>query len=208
MFKAREAAGMALGGSTQTKPKNGDRMMKMNQSLVMAGIVTLCSTSCLLAQDNPPPQGRQGRRGPPDAAQIQQFQQQRMDRLKEQLEVTDETEWKAIQPLIQKVTDSQRAAFSDMARGRFGGGRTRGGDNPPGDQGGRGGGFFGAPSPEAEALQKAIDGKASKSELKTALENYQASRKAKQAELEKAQADLRKVLSMRQEAIATANGLL
>ncbi len=130
-----------------------------------------------------------------------------MDGYKEQLEITDDTEWKAIQPLIQKVTDTQRAAFADMARGRFGG-RNRGGGNSQ-DQGGRrGGGMFGTPSPEAEALQKAIDGKASKSELKTALENYQASRKAKQVELEKAQADLRKVLSMRQEAIATANGLL
>src|SRR6267142_2420733 len=105
-------------------------MMKMNQSLVlvMAGIAvaTLCSTPCLLAQDNPTPQGRPGRGGPPDAAQIQQWQQQRMDGYKEQLEITDDTEWKAIQPLIQKVTDTQRAAFADMARGRFGG-RNRGG---------------------------------------------------------------------------------
>jgi hypothetical protein len=131
-----------------------------------------------------------------------------MDRFKEQLEITDDTEWKAIQPLIQKVTDAQRAAFADMARGRFGG-RNRGGNNSQGgDQGGRGGGLFGTPSPEAEALQKAIEGKASKSELKTVIENYLAARKAKQADLEKAQADLRKVLSLRQEAIATANGLL
>src|SRR6267142_844518 len=106
-------------------------MMKMNQMFVMAGIVTLCSTSCLLAQDNPPSQGRPGRGGPPTDAQRQEFQQRRMDQLKDQLEVKDDTEWKAIQPLIQKVTDSQRAAFADMARGRFGGGRTRGGDNPP-----------------------------------------------------------------------------
>ncbi|MEY2427632.1 MAG: hypothetical protein QOJ40_517 [Verrucomicrobiota bacterium] len=181
--------------------------MKMNQALVMAGIVTFCSASCLLAQDNATPQGRPGRGGPPDAAQIQQWQQQRIDRYKDQLEITDDTEWKAIQPLIQKVTDAQRAAFADRVRGAFGG-RNRGGDNSQGDQNSRRGGVFGTPSPEAEALQKAIDGKASKSELKTAIENYLASRKAKQAELEKAQADLRKVLSLRQEAIATANGLL
>lgn len=130
-----------------------------------------------------------------------------MDRYKDQLEITDDTEWKAIQPLIQKVTDTQMAAFADRGRGMFGG-RNRGGNNSQGDQSGRRGGLFGVPSPEAEALQKAIDGKASKSELKTAIENYLASRKAKQADLEKAQADLRKVLSLRQEAIATANGLL
>ena len=57
-------------------------------------------------------------------------------------------------------------------------------------------------------MQKAIDGKASNSEMKAAIAKFQEARKAKQAELEKAQADLRKVLSVRQEAIATANGLL
>jgi hypothetical protein len=130
-----------------------------------------------------------------------------MDDYKKQLEITDDAEWNAIQPLVQKVTDAQRAAFADRLRGAFGG-RNRGGDNSQGDQSSRRGGFFGTPSPESEALQKAIDGKASKSELKTAIENYLAARKAKQADLDKAQADLRKVLSLRQEAIATSNGLL
>jgi DNA-binding NarL/FixJ family response regulator len=68
--------------------------------------------------------------------------------------------------------------------------------------------MFGAPSPEADALQKAIDSKASKAEMKTALDKYVASRKVKQAELEKAQASLRELLTPRQEAIATLNGLL
>jgi hypothetical protein len=44
--------------------------------------------------------------------------------------------------------------------------------------------------------------------MKAALDKYVASRKAKQAALEQAQADLRKVLTSRQEAIATLNGLL
>src|SRR5437868_11347554 len=153
-------------------------IMKMNQALVLAGMVTFCSAVGLLAQDNASPQGRPGRGGPPDAAQIQQWQQQRIDRYKDQLEITDDTEWKAIQPLIQKVTDTQRAAFADRVRGAFGG-RTRGGDNSQGDQNSRRGSMFGTPSPEAEALQKAIDGKAAKSELKTAIENYLAARKAK-----------------------------
>ena len=69
-------------------------------------------------------------------------------------------------------------------------------------------GFFGSPSPEAEALQKAIDNKAPNSEIKAALAKYIESRKAKQADLEKAQAELRKVLTARQEAIASLNGLL
>ena len=61
---------------------------------------------------------------------------------------------------------------------------------------------------DTAAIQKAIDAKASKAEIKAALEKYVASRKAKQADLEKAQDNLRKVLTSRQEAIATVNGLL
>ena len=68
--------------------------------------------------------------------------------------------------------------------------------------------MFGAPNPAAEALQKAIDSKASKAEMKAALEKYIASRKEKQAEMDKAQDNLRKLLTPRQEAIATLNGLL
>src|SRR5262249_14694618 len=107
---------------------------------------------------------------------------------------------------VQKVMDARREMF--MGRGMFGGGRRRGGGDQGGDQGGNRRGPFGQPSPEAEALQRAIDSKASNSELKAALAKYVDSRKAKQADLEKAQADLRKVLSLRQEAIATADGLL
>ena len=72
----------------------------------------------------------------------------------------------------------------------------------------RRGGMFGTPSPEAEALQKAIDSKASKAETKAAMDKFLASRKAKEADLEKAQAALRELLTPRQEAIATLNGLL
>jgi hypothetical protein len=138
------------------------------------------------------------------------MQQRMMDRYKEVLEVTDDAEWKAMQPLVQKVADQRREAmFGGM--GRMFGGRNRGGNNgQPADQQGQPprGGFGGPPNPAAEALQKAIDSKASKAEIKAALDKYTASRKAKQAALEQAQADLRKVLTSRQEAIATLNGLL
>ena len=100
--------------------------------------------------------------------------------------------------------------FGGFGRGGFGG-RRGGGDNG-GDQGaqrgGGGGGMFGTPSPEREALQKAIDSKAPKAEIKAALAKYLESRKVKQATLEKAQDDLRKVLTSRQEAIAVLNGYL
>jgi hypothetical protein len=187
--------------------------MKLNQWLVMAGVAAVMSLGAnqVVAQPGGGGQGGGGRqgRGNFDPAQ---FQQQQMERLKVTLEFTDDAEWKAVQPLVQKVMDARRESFTGMARGMMGGGRNRGGggDNAqPADQGKQPrGGMFGAPSPEADALQKAIDSKASKAEIKAVLDKYLASRKAKQAELEKAQADLRKVLTPRQEALAALNGLL
>lgn len=182
--------------------------MRMSRLLMGASLAACLSLGLYQssAQDNPgPPPGGGGGRGNFDPSQ---FRQRMMERVKEQMEVTDDTEWKAIEPLIQKVMDARMASMSGMGRGMFGGPRRGGGDNPPGDQGQRRGMFGGAPSPEAEALQKAIDAKAPKAEIKAALAKYVEARKAKQAELDKAQDELRKVLTARQEAIATLNGWL
>ncbi len=133
-----------------------------------------------------------------------------MDQIRETLEVKDDAEWTALEPLVQKVTDVRREVGTGMGRMFFRGGRgggPGGGDNG-GPGGGRGGFFNQTPSPETDALQKAIDAKASSSEMKAAMAKFAEYRKTKQAELEKAQADLRKVLTVRQEAIASLNGLL
>lgn len=192
--------------------------MKTKNAVAMAAlaIAMTLSAGTVLAQNNDNNNnnnggGRQRNRGG-FGGDPAQFQQQMMDRTKERLEITDETEWKAIQPLVEKVMTTQRTMMADRMRGAFGG-RNRGGggngDNNNSDQKGGGrGGFGGTPSPEAESLRKAIESKASNSELKAAVAKYVESRKSKQAELEKAQADLRKVLSVRQEAIAVESGLL
>ena len=141
-----------------------------------------------------------------DPAQIQKMI---MDRFREQLEVKDDAEWKIIEERIQKVNDARREVGSG-GMGMLGGLMRRGGGN--GGQGGGGRRGFGAfaptPLPEEEALQKAVDAKASNEELKTAMAKLLAARKAKQAALEQAQAQLRQVLSVRQEAIAGLAGLL
>ena len=62
--------------------------------------------------------------------------------------------------------------------------------------------------PVAEALQKSIDNHQSRAELKNALAKYVEARKRKQAELEKAQADLRPLLTSHQEATLVLMGLL
>jgi hypothetical protein len=188
-------------------------MKNLNKWCVIAGVALMAGVgSNALAQQ----------RGNFDPAQ---FQQRRMDALKEQMEVKEDSEWSAMQPLIQKVMDSQRAVFADRMRGAmrgFGGGRGGGGagggggataDNAGDNGGGRrrgggGGGFGGEPSPEAQALEKAVESKASASETKAALAKYMEARKAKEADLAKAQDELRKVLTVRQEAVATVNGLL
>lgn len=170
-----------------------------------AALLSLGVSHSVFAQQDNPPGGPPGGRGNFDPAQ---FRQRMMDRMKERLEVTDDAEWKALEPLVQNVMEARRGTMSGMGRGMFGGGRRGGGgdNNGGGDQQRRN--PFGQPSPEADALQKAIDAKAPKAELKAALDKFVASRKAKQAELEKAQDELRKVLTSRQEAIATLDGLL
>jgi hypothetical protein len=177
--------------------------------MAVAGVALMClGASTLMAQNNGGGNGGNGggRRGNFDPAQMQQ---RRLDDLKDQMEITDDGEWNALQPVITKVMDAQRNVMGDRMRGMFGR-RNQGGGG--GDQGGGGGGgarrFFGTPGPEAEALQRAVDGKASKEDTKAALAKFVEARKAHEAALEAAQANLRKVLTVRQEAIATLNGLL
>ena len=178
----------------------------------------------LTAQDSPP----QANFDP------QQMRQQMIQRLRDQLEVPDDSEWKVISERITKVMDARRGARpgGGPGFGPFGGpgGPRRGGPPgvdagaggpPPGDQapppafppgGGRppGGpmGFNPEPNPVADALHKAIESKASTAELKAKLADYKADLQQKRAALETAQQSLREVLSPRQEAIATLAGLL
>jgi hypothetical protein len=140
-----------------------------------------------------------------------QMQQMMLDRYRQMLEVTSDDEWAVIKPLVQKVMEARMASFAGMGRGMMGGPGRGGPGGDPNAQAGPGGGrpgMFGPSMPEAEALQKAIDAKASKAEIKVALDKFVAARQAKQNELLQAQDSLRKVLTSRQEATATLNGLL
>lgn len=181
-------------------------MKKMNQMLALAGVaVALCVTTGTVAA-----QGR----GNFDPAQMRQ---RMMDNYKERFEVTSDAEWKIISERIEKVMDAQRdsriAGFGGFGRGGGGGGRRGGGNNGDTNAGGGAGGGnrpnpFAADNPNVDALQKAVEGKASSDELKGKLAKVRESLKEKEAALVKAQDDLRKVLSVRQEAIAVLAGLL
>lgn len=139
--------------------------------------------------------GRQGR-GNFDPAQMQQ---RMLDRYQEQLGFTNNVEWDAVKPLVQKVSEAQMAARGGQMRGMFGG-RNRGGNGGPGSM---------MPAdPEYDALRKAIDDNAPAAQIKDLLAKYKTSQKAKQVKLEAAQADLKQVLTTKQEAEATLLGLL
>jgi len=83
-----------------------------------------------------------------------------------------------------------------------------------GGQGGGGGGrggmaaLFGTADPTADALDNAVNNTAPIAQLKTAMANVRESRRKKQADLAKAQADLKAVISIRQEAYLLNNGLV
>jgi hypothetical protein len=180
-------------------------MKTFNQLSVVA-----CAAFVMVLSANPAAaQQGQGGRG-----NFEEFRQRRMNEYREKLEIKGDDEWKAIQPLIEKVSDARMAVAvgGGFGFGRGGGGRRGGGNNDAqangNNQGGRRGFPGGEPGPEAEELQKAIDSNASKEELKSKLTKLRDARKDKEVKLAKAQEDLRKVLTLKQEATAVLMGLL
>ena len=123
------------------------------------------------------------------------------------LGVTNDDEWSAISPLILKVVTlqlSQNAGLGNI----FGRGGRGGGGGGGGGRGGIAALLGGAPDPAADALDAAVNGNAPVATLKTAMAGVRESRKRKQAEFAKAQADLKAVVSVRQEAYLVNAGIL
>lgn len=178
-------------------------MKRLNRVVVLAGAIAALG----LATGNLTAQERQGRGN----FNPEEFRQRAMERLRERLEVKGDDEWKVIEQRLGKVMDAQREARAGIGFGGFGGGGR--GPRPDGDSnasgGGRGGRAFGGePSAEVKALEDAVEGKASNDELKAKMAKVREARKEKEAALEKAQEDLRKVLNTRQEAQLVLVGML
>lgn len=180
--------------------------MKLNQMLVMAGIaaVMTLSASKLVAQNDPPRDDRRGRGGPGGNFDPAQMQERMMGGIREQFAIKDDTEWKAIEPLVKKVMDGRREAVTGGMGMMF---RRPGGDNNAGGQD-RSRRFGGEPGPEVEALQKAVEAKASKDELKAKMAAVRKAKQANEAKLKAAQDELKKVLTVQQEAVALQMGLV
>lgn len=166
----------------------------LRHSLALAALAAIVSLSTVTASAQ-------------DADRAEERRIARLKTIRDTMDVKSDADWKdKIEPLVVKVQDAQRAR--GFGGGGFGGGGRGGGQG--GGQGGQGGNRnpFGQPNPDLEALRKAIEDKAPADEIKEKLAKYRESRKAKEDALTKAQDDLRKALSLRQEAGAVVAGLL
>ena len=197
------------------------KRLSLASLLAICGLILSTATGSLLAQNEAPaaqpggsgaagaPGGRQGR-GNWDP---EQMRQRMMERVREQLAVKDDAEWSVIESRIKKISDSRFGVGRGM--GGPGGPGGPGGQGAPGGQGGQGGqggrqgrGGFGQANPDAEVLQSALDSGASADDIKVKLTAYRAAAKVKEVQLEKAQDELRQLLSVKQEARAVLLGLL
>ncbi len=192
--------------------------MKLKSTSLITVLALTAST--LLAQAQAPTNPDSNRPGGGDRSRgYEEFRQKMAERLKTSLKVSDE-EWAVIQPLIDKVTTKQRDAGGSRVGG---GGPPRGGSGGPGGSGGGGGGpqpssGGGSSDPsrperagsaEREALRAALENEGTSPEtLKAKLTAVREVRKKSAAELTEAREDLRKVLTVRQEALLVSYGIL
>lgn len=133
------------------------------------------------------PGRREGDRGQRRGFDPAMMQERMLGRIKETMGSKDE-EWKAIEPLVKKVLDAQ-------TKTRMGGymGRREGAEN----------------AVEVEALRSALESEQSKPEdIKQKLDAYRNMRNKNQEELKKAQDELKKVLTVKQEAELVLMGTL
>jgi hypothetical protein len=142
-----------------------------------------------------------------DPAQFRaQMEKMMMDGYRKRLEVSDDAEWKVIEGRVRKVMEANRNVGFGVGMGAlrgFGGGAAGAG------RGAQMMDAFGIkPGVEEEALKAAHDSNVPVADLKAALAKFREAQAAKRVALENARAELREVLSVRQEAIATLAGLL
>ena len=134
------------------------------------------------------PRWREGERGQRSQFDPAQMMTRMLERYKEDLGSTDE-EWKVIEPLLKKTLEARMQA-------QMGGFFRRGGPSQ-------------TVNPEVEALDKALESKDTPSdEIKTKLAAYRDAQKKKDDALQKTRDELRKVLTIRQEAQLVLSGVL
>ncbi|HLX71730.1 MAG TPA: hypothetical protein VKV04_19120 [Verrucomicrobiae bacterium] len=188
--------------------------MKNLKYVILALFAMAIGSSGVFAQPAQPAQQQQpqqpGPGGPPnwqnmDPQQMQQMMQQRiMENFRQQLAVTNDDEWGVIQDRLSKVLHLKMQSMLSGGAGMWGGMRRNGGNGP----GARMFQGLSQPDPSADSLRNALDNSAPNAQVKAALDKFRDSQKQKEAELAKAQEDLRSVLTVRQEAALVLAGML
>jgi hypothetical protein len=169
-----------------------------------------------------------------DPEQMRARMQEMMDqRMKEQLGIASDAEWKVFKPRLQKVQDLSRQvnAGGMMGFGRRGGFGGPGGfgNRGPGDRAGQDRGPGAGPGQDrgpgtrpgaterevsavekaAQELQDVLMSEAPKAaDIKTKLTAYRAAKEKAKKDLAKAQQDLKEIVSVQQEAQLVLMGLL
>lgn len=132
---------------------------------------------------------------------LQEVQRERalkgtLEELRAKMEVSDDAEWELIQERIEQVIEAKRSAAMDEIASRSAMAPFESPTKAP------------SQNVQRNALQKAVDSKAGRPQLERALEAYLANREAKARALAQAREDLRSILTLRQEAIASLAGVL
>ena len=167
--------------------------MKTTTRILLSAVALTATALFATAQDNNQPGGGRGPGGTPE-----EFRARMAERLKTSMKVTDD-EWAVLQPLIEKVITKQRESMAGRFGG-FGGFGGRGGGGPGGDRAG---------SAESQALRDALDKDGTSAEdIKAKLNAVRESRKKATVELAAAREELKKVVSVRQEAVLFSMGIL
>jgi hypothetical protein len=177
-------------------------MKKLTSFPGLAALALAFALAGLNAAAQPPGGGRGGFGGMMgDPAQRAQTQ---VDALRDSIGVTNNDEWAVISPRLLKVvqlkSDQSMAEIARMMApmmAQFGGAMPA--DANP---------FGVKPDAASDALKNALDKKAPIAEVKAALAKFREARTQKQAEMTKAQDDLKAVLSVRQEAALVSSGYL
>lgn len=125
-----------------------------------------------------------------------------LERIRGLFEISDDDEWALVKSRIEAVLRSKREVAAGEMNVMSLMMRSESKSGSRAQLAGR------LRTPEQRVLQKAIESEASPDELKKALGNFNNHRDKKRLKLEEAQQNLREVLTVRQEAIATVSGLL
>ena len=121
-----------------------------------------------------------------------------LERLREKLDVPDDTEWALMTERMAKLDEIRRTLWTSAANVR--------GASPGADKSKRTAGSSG--HPERDALRAAVSDNLPDAEIKSRLARAHEIHRQNEQRLAEAQANLRAILSIRQEAVAVMAGLL